>query len=158
MVGDEAREAVGDAEGADPEIGVDEGSGSQRRHAREVGREGAEVGTQHRRLRVVERGQEEVAAVPCQVGGDEETGAVQGGDPPSYLEDVGDRQQPAHQAQHGRVDLGRGVVPATRTVDPDHRTLATGLGEERLAGPAAGQRRQLGEIHAPTVPHAPARG
>ncbi len=103
---------------------------------------------------VVEGGQDQVATDPRQVAGDEQSGSVQGGDPSSYLQDLGDRHQPADQAQYRRVDLGRGVVAAAGTVDPDHRALTTRLGQERLAGPATGQGRQLGEVHAPTLPYA----
>jgi hypothetical protein len=54
VVGDEAGQTVGHPEVADGEGGVDERSGGQGRHPREVREELAEVATEHRHLRVVE--------------------------------------------------------------------------------------------------------
>ena len=42
-------------------------------------------------------------------------------------------------------------------VDPDHAPLPRRVGQERLAGPAAGQRGQGGEVHAAIVPRADVR-
>ena len=61
---------------------------------------------------------------------------------PTDLEHLRHRDQPPHQPEQGRVDLLRLVsAMAGPGVDAHHRPLPRHLGQERLPGPAAGQRR-----------------
>ena len=69
-----------------------------------------------------------------------------------HVQHLGHRQQPPHQPEHRRVDLGRlrAAGRAPDAVHPDHGALPRRLREERLAAEAALQRAQaegVREVH-----------
>ncbi len=90
------------------------------------------VGRRCRDRRSSSVGQEEVATLAREVRRHQQAGLVRGRGPAAYLQHVGHRHQPAHEAQHGRVDLGGGVVTLARWVDAHDGPLSPGLGDERV--------------------------
>ena len=152
MVVDEPREPVGAAEATQAQVGVDEPPGPEGGHAGDLRGQQAQPGPERGETSAVQGGQHQVAAFPGQVRRDQQAGPVRGRGPAAYLQHVRHRDEPPHQPEHRRVHLRCRVVAESGTVDPDHRPLSPGLGEVGLSGPAAGQRRQLGEVHAPTLP------
>ena len=146
---DPGRQVGGRREGLDPQLSVDEQAGLQLGHHRQPSGQVAELvghGDPHGAGQVR---QAQVEPLPGQERSHQQrrsAGRVVG---PAYLEHLGHGQQAANQAEHRGVHLDGRRSPdggAVR-VDPDHRALPRGLGEERLAAVPALERHQAVAVH-----------
>ena len=127
------------------------GPGLQLRHAREVGEQVTQARARARPGGVVEAaaaaGRPHAAE---QVRRHQQRRQVGGGVGAAYLQHLrrpGPARAPAGSSAASTSCAAAPPVAGPR-VDPDHAALPRRLGEERLAGPAAGQRVQRGEVHA----------
>ena len=144
---DPARQPVGEAlERLDAEVSVDELSASQRRDVCESVQEPAQVRAQLGTSVGVEGGQQQVAALARKELGDQQGGQVTLG--ASYLQDLGHRDDSAHQAQQGRIDVDgpRTTGSGATAVDPDDNAFVAGPGDERLAAEASREGRRSGGV------------
>ena len=106
-----------------------------------------ERGTRGGQSLLVQPGQQQVAPLPRQVLGQEQARRAARRVPLPDLDDARDGRAPLQrsggQGQHGR--LPRRTVTVLGLVDPHHRALATGLGEEGASRPPTGQRPHVRE-------------
>ena len=148
---DEAGQAVRDAEVAD-------GAGRRRRTspARSVGiparsaRRSPSRAPSRPQPCVVEGRQQQVTPLPRQERRDQQPGPVRRADATAYLEDVGDRHQPAHQP----------AAPPRRSPGPPRRAARAGRSAPRCARPPTSATNvspdqppasglEVGEVHGP---------
>ena len=127
-------------ESSQGELGVDERSRVAHRHPRKGARDVAHRRTQPGEPVLVDPVDDEVSPLPRQPRGDQQPGLSARRVPPSYLQDLGHRQQAPHQRQHGGVGL-RGMV-RVRRIEAYDDTLAARFPDERASRVPAGEGRQ----------------